>query len=89
MKKLIIALTCAAVLLGCTNEVDIYTDKPNTMTAEQYISSGKFRAINIITLDSCEYVITNSGSSGGVCHKGNCKNPIHWKVIAKEVNYYE
>jgi hypothetical protein len=33
----------------------------------------------IYVIDSCEYVIFNTGSSSWGSHKGNCSNPIHLK----------
>ena len=29
------------------------------------------------TLEGCEYIVANYGSSTWGSHKGNCKNPIH------------
>jgi len=31
----------------------------------------------IITIDSCEYIQTDVYLGKTLCHKGNCKNPIH------------
>lgn len=36
--------------------------------------------IEIRVIDSCEYILWTSEHSyeqNGICHKGNCKNPIH------------
>lgn len=34
----------------------------------------------IITIDSCEYIARSiGGNTGLLTHKGNCKNPIHYK----------
>jgi hypothetical protein len=35
--------------------------------------------IEVITVDSCEYVFGPWGSGAILTHKGNCKNPIHKK----------
>ena len=39
-----------------------------------YISSD----LSIITIDKCEYVKYIGTYGGGITHKGNCKNPIHF-----------
>ena len=33
----------------------------------------------VYTLEGCEYVVMNIGNSQWGSHKGNCKNPIHYK----------
>ena len=33
----------------------------------------------VYVIDSCEYIIFNSGSSTWGSHKGDCSNPIHLK----------
>jgi hypothetical protein len=39
--------------------------------------------IEIRIIDSCEYIIyskyNTGGYSSGICHKSNCRNPIHQK----------
>ena len=36
--------------------------------------------LGVIVIDSCEYIEYKVTSNGGVLtHKGNCKNPIHYK----------
>jgi hypothetical protein len=32
-------------------------------------------------IDGCEYIVSKNGYGNVVSHKGNCKNPIHYKVI--------
>ncbi len=33
----------------------------------------------VYTLEGCEYVVMSIGNSQWGSHKGNCKNPIHYK----------
>jgi hypothetical protein len=32
----------------------------------------------VTVIDSCEYIVVNN-ITGGLTHKGNCSNPIHYK----------
>lgn len=41
--------------------------------------SAIMREIRVVTYDSCEYLISGYDRSGILTHKGNCKNPIHYK----------
>jgi hypothetical protein len=44
---------------------------------ERTLSSGA--KVEIITIDSCEYVYGPWGNGAVLTHKGNCKNSIHKK----------
>lgn len=35
-------------------------------------------------IDGCEYVVFGWGSTQSVTHKGNCPNPIHYKLPVVE-----
>lgn len=35
--------------------------------------------LNVVLIDSCEYLYGPWGNGTVLCHKGNCKNPIHHK----------
>jgi hypothetical protein len=42
----------------------------------------------VITIEGCEYIQWRSGEDrGGICHKGNCSNPIHQQKKT-ELNVY-
>lgn len=34
---------------------------------------------DVTTIEGCEYFVQHVGSTFVYSHKGNCKNPIHWK----------
>lgn len=46
---------------------------------DEYGSSKICRNTQII--DSCEYLVSVNGQGNVITHKGNCKNPIHYKVV--------
>ena len=67
MKKLLL-LIIPLILLGCGSPKE---------RAER-VANNYF----VITIDSCEYIIAKAplGDYGWLLsHKGNCKNPIHYK----------
>lgn len=37
--------------------------------------------IEIREIEGCEYIVSKNGVGDVLSHKGNCKNPIHYKVI--------
>ena len=68
----IILLCIMTLLVGCTSrekqkEISVYD--VDTLDTEY----------SVYIIDSCEYVIFYGGSSTWGSHKGNCKNPIHYK----------
>ena len=72
MKKLIILLSIAFV--SCSKE------KENTRVKTDWIEEhGLGHGLSIVNVDGCEYVFKKSGYSGGLAHKGDCKNLIHSK----------
>tara|TARA_R100000951_G_scaffold115358_4_gene123197 strand:- start:333 stop:608 length:276 start_codon:yes stop_codon:yes gene_type:complete len=38
-------------------------------------------SINEFTFEDCDYLYLKDGYRFGITHKGNCKNPIHYKNI--------
>lgn len=69
MKKiLIIALTLA--MFSCKQP----NVKKQTTT---YQIGDELNALEIVTIDGCEYLYGPWGNATVLTHKGNCKNPIH------------
>lgn len=58
MKYLIILLI--GILISCSNSSNQIASYPNYT--------------NIVTIDSCEYIIYKNGYSGNIIHKQNCRN---------------
>ncbi len=67
----------AAMATSCIDNNDAHVQKLD-MTAQEY-NSNSYRSIYVVELDGCEYVVNKNAYSGGVCHKGNCKNELHKK----------
>jgi hypothetical protein len=66
MKKLLLATLLIGMMGGCTES--------NTKE-RKIIQSENGYLFEIVTFDSCEYLINLS--RGNTVHKGNCSNPIH------------
>ena len=58
MKKLIVLALLATMMVGC---------------AEETPKSNRVDGFNIITVDSCEYIVRSYYKGGVMAHKGNCK----------------
>ena len=70
MKKLLIAIALIGMVSGC-NEPTV-TKKRTQIVTEQGASP-----LDIIIIEGCEYLQYSNGNRYSLCHKGNCKNPIH------------
>jgi len=70
-------LLAALVLSGCGDA------KPSLQSNN--VEYGGYKGeVYVITVNGCQYVASHYhplgsyGSSGGICHAGNCSNPIHY-----------
>lgn len=74
--KLSIMLYLILILFACTNN-----GTGNAVTGETEYST--------IIIDNCEYLKKYEGYQRGYSfsHKGNCKNPIHYKIIHDTIYY--
>ena len=84
MKKLLkitLTLTLTLILLfGCNQRVNNKIDKSNTLFKTKTLEpENNFdnKTIEIIIIDSCEYIWVKQSNSGGLTHKGDCKNKNH------------
>lgn len=50
--------------------------KPNSPTHRMEIGEDGVKRF-VATIDGCEYYIDRYNRNRILCHKGNCKNPIH------------
>lgn len=79
MKKLLFIFVL--LLVGCVQNND------PTINRVPYGDSGSNIVYRIVVIDSCEYIWGwDGGGYGGpfLTHKGNCKNPIHYKSIERK-----
>ena len=70
MKKLLLATLLIGMISSC--EEPTVTRKSTEIVTE---FGGK--ALKLIVIEGCEYLEYSSGHRYSLCHKGNCKNPIH------------
>lgn len=70
MKKLLIATLLIGMASSC--EEATVTRKTTTIVTQ---NGGK--PLKLIFIEGCEYFEFSSGHRYSLCHKGNCKNPIH------------
>jgi hypothetical protein len=70
MKKLLIATLLIGMVSSC--------EEPTvTKQSTQIVTHFGAKAMDIVTIEGCEYLQYSSGHRYSLCHKGNCKNPIH------------
>jgi len=88
MKKIIIISIFTFLLSSCDLGFGEKEDKPNN-TVSKKIEIKELdtsiehydRYYEVYTLEGCEYIVVSPGNSHFTwgTHKGNCKNPIHYK----------
>lgn len=73
-------LLLAIVLTGCSSSSEQKNAAANKIfkIPSAYFSY-RMCELNVIIIDSCEYLYGYVGGNGGyvLCHKGNCNNPVH------------
>ena len=70
MKKLLIATLLIAMISSC-QEATV------TKQTTQIVTQFGARPMDIVIIEGCEYLEYSAGHRYSLCHKGNCKNPIH------------
>lgn len=66
MRKLIYMVS-TLILISCS--------EPNVpKTSTQYKVIGDYNPLDLVIIDSCEYLLGQWGSATVLTHKGNCKN---------------
>lgn len=81
MKKLTTIAMALMMLTGCSAESDETKDKYTGGRTEYTggVYSEFSYAIDVQTVDSCEYIICYGSKGRTIIHKANCKNPFHDK----------
>jgi hypothetical protein len=70
MKKLLLAIMPIGMVSSCT-EPTVTKQRTAIVTHEGA------NPMDVIFIEGCEYLEYSSGHRYSLCHKGNCKNPIH------------
>jgi hypothetical protein len=70
MKKILTAVLLIGMMSSCTER---NIEKVNT----KYVIYDGANPLEVVTVDSCQYLFIISGSYMALTHKGNCNNPIH------------
>ena len=68
-----LSLAMMSGLFGCTPEPNVEKKKTT------YQINNELNPIEVVTIDSCEYLYGPWGNATVLTHKGNCKNQIHNK----------
>jgi len=75
--KNILLILIVLLTVGCKNTTK---NKPNPHRMELINCVDDCdKNYRVYTLEGCEYVVMSIGNSQWGSHKGNCKNPIHYK----------
>lgn len=80
MKRLLVLLSLSVLCLACC---DRPAQNVTTVNATEYSVLLKAdghvdRNVFVVELEGCEYwYIMGGHRNASLCHKGNCKNPIH------------
>jgi hypothetical protein len=70
MKKLLLATLFIGMISGC--------EEPTvTKQSTKIVTEFGAHPMDIIVIEGCEYLQYSAGQRYSICHKGNCKNPIH------------
>lgn len=76
--KRIYLIALIASLASCQTDEEAAKRKADYETHELDSTSTYYhKRYQVYTLEGCEYLVVDCGSSKWGTHKGNCKNPIH------------
>lgn len=76
--KYIIVLLISFLLLSCQSEQERQKSIKDSQSTELDSNSTYYsKQFQILTLDSCQYVVVSYGNDRWGSHKGDCTNPIH------------
>ena len=70
MKKLLLATLLIGMVSSCQEAT---VTKKSTEIVTEYGN----KPLKLIVIEDCEYLEYSAGHRYSLCHKGNCKNPIH------------
>ena len=69
MKTKLMLIALAIGMMGC--------DESNVPSQKTEYMINTYGKVEIVVIDSCEYLYGPWGNATVLTHKGNCSNPIH------------
>ncbi len=86
-----VLLLMPAILLFASCNERVRNNSPSEKTLSQNVETKRYDlngwgALQVIKVDSCEYLIITGTDKGGIIHKADCSNPIH-KAMSNTANY--
>jgi hypothetical protein len=76
MKKLLLATLLIGMISGCTEPTVSSRTTNYTIPSKGKLASDPLK---VCVIEECEYFICENYKGNILCHKGNCKNIIHWR----------
>ena len=67
------------LLMTSCEEYNTQITPPTISNDIKELDSTGYNGVEVVSYDSCEYIVTGYGHARWGSHKGNCKNPIHYK----------
>ena len=80
MKKLLIATLLIGMISSCTEPT--VEAKLTTYTIPRHDGDAS-QPLKVVIIEGCEYFVCNNWDGNILCHKVNCKNPIHPEHLRK------
>jgi hypothetical protein len=74
MKKLLLATLLIGMISSCEEPTVSSRTTNYTIPSEGNLASDPLK---VCVIEGCEYFICKNYKGNILCHKGNCKNPIH------------
>jgi len=69
----LLLMASAVLLVSCVDEVNVKKEKT------KYQIGSEINKVEVVTIDSCEYLYGPWGNATVLTHKGNCKNSYHYR----------
>jgi hypothetical protein len=79
IEKVIASVSLTIIFLALLSRLISCTERNVEKKKTTYVVRDEAIAVEMIIIDSCEYLYGLWGGTYLLTHKGNCKNPIHQK----------
>lgn len=75
----LIKFSTVTTLLLIIMLIAVYFDVQNNNQNVKNPRNIPIENVDLYIIDGCEYIVMDSGNCSKMAHKGNCRNPIHWR----------